>query len=106
MFDCALVGRTFYLPRDGEMKLQFFYIGDLCRFIDVLLEARPAQHIFNVGNGEPVSVRQWAGLCYQAAGKKRPLPTCMRTLSSGIISAFMTMSITWMFPVNIRSCPL
>ncbi len=52
------------------MKLQFFYIGDLCRFIDVLLEARPAQHIFNVGNREPVSVRQWAGFCYQAAGKE------------------------------------
>lgn len=68
VFDCALAGRTFYLPGDGEMKLQFFYIEDLCRFMDVLLETKPSQHIFNVGNPESVSVRKWVELCYQAAG--------------------------------------
>ena len=69
VFDCALAGRKFYLPKDGEMKLQFFHIHDLCRFIDVLLEVRPSQHIFNVGNRDAVSIREWVELCYNAAGK-------------------------------------
>ena len=70
VFDCALAGRKFYLPKDGEMKLQFFHVRDLCRFIDILLEVKPQQHIFNVGNKEAVSVREWVELCYGAAGKQ------------------------------------
>ena len=70
VFECALKNRTFYLPRDGEMRLQFFHVDDLCRFMDIILEQKPAQHIFNVGNRETVSVRDWAALCYQAAGKQ------------------------------------
>lgn len=69
VFDCALADRKFYLPQDGAMQLQFFHIEDLCRFIDILLEKRPAQHIFNVGNKETISVREWAELCYTAAGR-------------------------------------
>lgn len=70
VFDCALENRTFYLPGDGEMKLQFFHIYDLCRFIDVLLRDKPQQHIFNVGNKEAISIREWVELCYQAVGKQ------------------------------------
>lgn len=70
VFDCALEGRRFYLPGDGEMKLQFFHVDDLCRFIDVLLRRRPGQHIFNVGSRDAVSIRQWVELCYRAAGKQ------------------------------------
>lgn len=70
VFDCALSDRIFYLPKDGNMKLQFFHIHDLCRFIDVLLEVNPSQHIFNVGNKEAISIRKWVELCYNAAGKK------------------------------------
>ena len=68
-FDCALSDRKFYLPKDGEMKLQFFHVHDLCRFIDILLENKPEQHIFNVGNKEAVSIREWVKLCYQVTGK-------------------------------------
>ena len=70
VFECALKGRKFYLPRDGEMRLQFFHVDDLCRFMDIILEQKPSQHIFNVGNRETVSVRDWAALCYQAAGNQ------------------------------------
>lgn len=59
VFDCALADRKFYLPKDGDMKLQFFHIHDLCRFIDVLLKVKPSQHIFNVGNKEVISIRKW-----------------------------------------------
>lgn len=70
VFDCALRGRSFYLPKEGKMKLQFFHIEDLCRFIDIILREKPKQHIFNVGNREAVTVKEWAELCYLAAGKK------------------------------------
>lgn len=52
VFDCALENRKFYLPQEGGMKLQFFHVEDLCRFIDILVEKQPEQHIFNVGNKE------------------------------------------------------
>lgn len=70
VFDCALAGRKFYLPNNGEMNLQFFHVHDLCRFIDVILQNTPAEHIFNVGNQKPVSIREWVEICYQAAGKQ------------------------------------
>lgn len=70
VFDCAREERKFYLPRDGSLKLQFFYVGDLCRFMDILLEKRPREHVFNVGNKETVSVREWVELCYRAAGRQ------------------------------------
>lgn len=68
VFECAIAGRPFYLPGDGEMKLQFFHAADMCRFIDILLEKHPAQHIFNVGNREAVTAREWVDMCYRAAG--------------------------------------
>ncbi len=70
VFDCAMSDRKFYLPREGELKLQFFHIDDMCRFFDVILTQRPAQHIFNVGNKEAISIRQWVELCYATLGKK------------------------------------
>ncbi|MBQ6152299.1 MAG: NAD-dependent epimerase/dehydratase family protein [Ruminococcus sp.] len=68
-FDCAIQNRPFYLPQNGEMKLQFFNVSDLCRFIEILIEKHPEDHIFNVGNKELVTVKQWVELCYKAVGK-------------------------------------
>lgn len=70
VFECARKHRKFYLPKDGSMKLQFFHVKDLCKLIDVVMEKRPQQHIFNVGNETSVSIREWAELCYQIAGEK------------------------------------
>ena len=69
VFDCALNDRPFYLPDDGKMKLQFFNVKDLCRFIEILLEKHPENKIFNVGNKDIVSVKDWVTLCYKALGK-------------------------------------
>lgn len=69
VFECALKDRVFYLPQDGRMQLHFFYIYDMCRFMDILLERKPIQRIINVGNRETVSVRDWVSLCYRIAGK-------------------------------------
>lgn len=70
VFDCAMLNRKFYLPGDGRMKLQFFHVEDLCRFMDIILEQRPKQHIFNVGNKEVISIRDWVEACYQITGKQ------------------------------------
>ena len=69
VFDCAMQDRKFYFPKDGEMRLQFFHVEDLCIFIDIILEKKPAQHVFNVGNKETVSVYDWVKMCYDITGK-------------------------------------
>lgn len=69
VFECAMEGRKFYLPEDGSMKMQFLHIHDLCLILDNILVTHPTQHVFNVGNPEPISVREWVTLCYKAAGK-------------------------------------
>lgn len=68
VFDCALQNRPFYLPGAGQMRLQFFHVEDLCRVMEAILQQHPAQHIFNVGNPQPVTAAQFVGLCYRAAG--------------------------------------
>ena len=52
-----------------EMRLQFFHVRDLCRFIEILLEKHPEQKIFNVGNKETVTVKEWVEICYRIVGK-------------------------------------
>ena len=69
VFDCAKAGRPFYLPRDGGMKLQFFHVEDLCRFMELLIQARPAAHIFNVGNTRGVTIKEWVTQCYACFGR-------------------------------------
>lgn len=69
VFDCAEQGRPFYLPKDGAMPLQFFHIQDLCLLIEQILEKRPERRVYNAGNPEAVTVRQWAEACYHVLGK-------------------------------------
>lgn len=68
VFDCALAERPFYIPGDGSMKLQFFHVNDLCRFIDILLRTHPDQHIFNVGNREAEDITSFVKACYNVVG--------------------------------------
>lgn len=70
IFDCAMQNRPFYLPQNGEMELQFFHVKDLCKFIDAIPSAKPKQHVFNVGNKEPISIRKWVEVCYSVVGNK------------------------------------
>ncbi|MCH5296326.1 MAG: NAD-dependent epimerase/dehydratase family protein [Ruminococcus sp.] len=70
VFDCAMKNRTFYLPQNGEMKLQFFNVADLCRFIEILLDKHPENRIFNVGNKDIITVKEWVEMCYNTVGKK------------------------------------
>lgn len=69
VFDCALQDRPFYLPGQGQLPLQFFHVEDLCRFLSLLLCRPSCGSIFNLGNSETVTVRQWVELCYRTVGK-------------------------------------
>ena len=69
VFDCALEDRRFFIP-ESDRWLQFFNVRDLCRFMDILLNDHPENRVFNVGNPEMTSVKDWAALCYKAAGKE------------------------------------
>lgn len=69
VFECAEAERPFCLPGSGDMPLQFFHVRDLCRVMEAILLDPPEEHILNVGNPEAVTVRQWAEMCYAAAGK-------------------------------------
>lgn len=73
VFECAEENRPFYLPENDNMGLQFFHVEDLCRFMELLLEKKPETHIFNVGNPETVTLRQWVQACYDTVGT--PLET-------------------------------
>lgn len=68
VFECAEQGRTFCMPQDSDLKLQFFHVRDLCRFVQILLEKKPEERVYNVGNPEAVTVREWVNLCYEAVG--------------------------------------
>lgn len=69
VFECAEQNRPFFVPLDGKMGLQFFDIEDMCRFMEVLVEKRPEQHVFNVGNPGSISIIDWVKLCYKTLGK-------------------------------------
>lgn len=64
VFDCAKADRKFYLPREGEMKLQFLHVKDLCGIMKALIETKTADKIINVGNAETISIKDWVTKCY------------------------------------------
>lgn len=70
VFECALSDRTFYIPKDGSMKLQFLHVEDLCRVIEKVLETHPGHHVLNVGNERSVDINEFISLCYEAVGKE------------------------------------
>ena len=70
VFDNAINDLDFYIPKDGNMKLQFFHVKDLSRFIEKLIELKPKDRVYNVGNKEIVTITEWVKLCYEILGKK------------------------------------
>ncbi|MBR3644944.1 MAG: NAD-dependent epimerase/dehydratase family protein [Lachnospiraceae bacterium] len=77
VFECALSDRPFYLPGNGELKLQFFDVEDLCRFVETVLSKKTAGDIsqadypliYNVGNPDTISVIDWVKMCYSIVNK-------------------------------------
>lgn len=69
VFDCARADRPFYLPKNGEGKLQFFHVKDLCGLMEKVMETKPSAHMINVGNPQTVSIREWVTQCYACFDK-------------------------------------
>ncbi len=69
VFECAERDLPFYIPNDGQMKLHFFDVCDLCRLIENVARIKPEFHIINCGNEETVEVTEWIRLCYGVLGK-------------------------------------
>lgn len=70
VFDCARAKRPFYLPGSGQMRLQFIHMRDICEIIDQLLVTKPTQKIYNIGNEELISLKEWVTACYEVVGEK------------------------------------
>jgi len=64
IFDCAEKNVPVYIPENEDMQLHFYHVRDLCMFISELLDKTPTEHVFNVGNCETVSIREWVTKCY------------------------------------------
>lgn len=69
VFDCARNGRKFYLPGNGEMKLQFLHVHDLCKIIENIMMTKPENQVLNVGNVDTISIKDWVILCYKCFDK-------------------------------------
>lgn len=69
VFECVEKKLPFYIPNDGSMKLQFFYVKDLCKIIENIIKLRPDIRIYNVGNKEVVTINTWVKLCYKVLNK-------------------------------------
>lgn len=69
VFECVQQHLPFYIPDDGKMKLQFFYIEDLCKMMEAILIQQPQTHIFNVGNPASVDINTYVERCYQVVGE-------------------------------------
>ena len=67
VFDCARNGRKFYLPGNGEMKLQFLHVHDLCKIIENIMMTKPENQVLNVGNVDTISIKDWVILCYKCS---------------------------------------
>lgn len=69
VFDCAEQNRPFYIPKNRDMKLQFFHVDDLCKVINRIILKNQYEKIINLGNEQSVTISDWVKLCYAAVGK-------------------------------------
>lgn len=70
VFDCAMQKRPFYLPQDGSLPLHFFYIDDLCKLVEKMIDTNPEKRIYNVGNENTITIKEWVHMCYQIVGQE------------------------------------
>lgn len=75
VFEHVLTGRPILLPLKNQ-KLQFIYVKDLAVIVRKMLEKNQRDmEIYNVGNEEWVTAKEWVQLCATAMGKRVELVT-------------------------------
>lgn len=71
IFEHIMNGKPIMIPKDGSTRIQFIYTKDLSNIIRHLLTIQLDKvSIFNVGNKEAVSFKEWVNLCEEVVGKK------------------------------------
>lgn len=71
IFDHICNNKPIIIPKKGNTKLQFIYTADLANIILKLLTIQlPIVSIFNVGNKNAVTIREWIYSCEKAANQK------------------------------------
>ena len=88
VFDCAKADRKFYLPGEGNMKLQFFHVEDLCKLMEIIICDKPEEHILNVGNCDVVTVKDWVKICYECLGKEPEFVNVMQDIEQRLYFSF------------------
>ncbi|MDR7857862.1 NAD-dependent epimerase/dehydratase family protein [Tissierella sp.] len=64
-------GKPIIIPKDGGTYMQFIYTTDLANIILKLLSiGLDTINIFNVGNKQPITIREWVESCSRAVGKQ------------------------------------
>lgn len=59
------------LPNNGESKFQFIYSTDLAYTVESVLSKETKEHmVFNVGNTDTISFKEWVEHCANIVGKK------------------------------------
>lgn len=86
------------------MPLQFFHVEDLCRFIEIILDKKPENHIFNVGNPEMISINDWVEMCYDVVGSSLEKIYVNDCYGQKIISVSMIMHTSWMYLNSLHLC--
>lgn len=75
IFEHIMMHRSVLLPNTNK-KLQFIYAKDLAVIVRKLLEMSSEKtEIYNVGNSEYVTAKEWVQMCAEATGKKVELVT-------------------------------
>lgn len=70
IFEHILTNRPVILPQTNK-KLQFIYAKDLAVLVRSMLETKvEGTQVYNIGNKEAVSAKEWVELCAQAMGKR------------------------------------
>lgn len=69
-FDHIIKNQPILVPNNGQSKLQFIYTTDLANIIITLFDqSSPSVSIYNVGNKESVTIREWIQACAKVVGK-------------------------------------
>lgn len=71
IFDCLLNNEPILVPNDGQTKIQFLHINDLCRQIkEIINNDDIVGKAFNVGNREYITFEEWIKKCFEATNLK------------------------------------
>ena len=75
-FKRADENREIIIPNDGNQKIQFIHVDDLCNSIIALVKNKDSYNqSYNIGK-ETLTFKEWAELCVNSTGKEAQIVFC------------------------------